>query len=62
MKLSMNDGAQWKVQHVRRDGNRAAHNILAKLGTQQMETQQWTTDFPVRLNNIIFQEQAPMVF
>ena len=60
MKLLMNDGAHWQVQHVRHEGNRVGH-ILAKLGTQQMETQQWTTDFPVCMNNVIFQEQVPVV-
>jgi hypothetical protein len=60
MKILMNDGAQWKVQHVRREGNRAAHT-LAKFGIQQMETQQWNTDFPVCMNDVIFQEQAPVV-
>lgn len=60
VKLLMNCGAQWKVQHVRREGNGAAHH-LGKLDLKQNEAQLWTRDFPICMNDIILTEQAPVV-
>jgi hypothetical protein len=50
-KILLNSLQEWRVYHVKRMGNKAAH-ILAKHGLTVDEDQLWSSDFPSFIHDI----------
>jgi hypothetical protein len=50
-KILLNSLQEWRVCHIKRMGNKAAH-ILAKHGLTVDEDHLWSTDFPSFIHDI----------
>jgi hypothetical protein len=54
--------SRWMVHHVKRDANRAAHD-LAKEGLRTVHDRQWADESPESISVIVFSElNSPSVY
>jgi hypothetical protein len=59
-KERLRDWQGWRVQHVSRSANDAAHQ-LAKLALGYAEAQEWREAFPISLLDIVIADQRSSV-